>query len=182
MEKIPSQTKFSGKRVALVGPSCTGKSTLSRKLAQHYYTSFSEEYAREYAIHQARALHYDDVIPIAKGQRKLEALADDNSNGGLVFYDTNLWQTACYSEIYYGKCPPLLFEACLHSSYDLYLLMNIDLEWVNDDVRDASEERMAFYEHFKKSLTKFDSSFVEIKGTSMNRIETAISAINQLTK
>ncbi|MGO8608995.1 AAA family ATPase, partial [Rhizobium johnstonii] len=35
-------------RVALTGPESTGKTTLSRLLAEHYGTTWAQEYARYY--------------------------------------------------------------------------------------------------------------------------------------
>ena len=35
-------------RVALTGPESTGKTTLSRQLAEHYHTVWAPEYARQY--------------------------------------------------------------------------------------------------------------------------------------
>ena len=52
MEKTLAQRKSDIKRIAFVGPECTGKTTLSRTLAQRYQTVWAEEYMRTYLQHK----------------------------------------------------------------------------------------------------------------------------------
>ena len=53
-------------RVCLIGPECTGKTTLAQRLASHYATVWVPEFAREYAERVRRELKHDDVDPIAR--------------------------------------------------------------------------------------------------------------------
>jgi nicotinamide riboside kinase len=48
MEKTLEQIKTDCVKVVLYGPESTGKSTLSKALAEHYKTAFVPEYARTY--------------------------------------------------------------------------------------------------------------------------------------
>ena len=36
------------KKVVVIGPECTGKSTLTKALSQHFNCPYRQEYAREY--------------------------------------------------------------------------------------------------------------------------------------
>src|SRR3954451_731501 len=58
-------------RVCLIGPECTGKTTLAEELSRHFRAPWVPEFAREYAERVARELTADDVEPIAQGELAL---------------------------------------------------------------------------------------------------------------
>ena len=60
------------KKIVVIGPECTGKSTLCEQLAGHYNTIWCPEFAREYLLKHGMKYAYDDLLHIAKGQIKLE--------------------------------------------------------------------------------------------------------------
>lgn len=60
------------KKIAIIGPESTGKSSLCRQLAEHYQTSWVPEYAREYLKAHGMAYNFDTLLEIAKGQVRLE--------------------------------------------------------------------------------------------------------------
>src|SRR5688572_22748890 len=60
------------KKVVIIGPESTGKSTLCRRLAAHFHTLCCPEYAREYLLEHGMYYTYDDLLTIAKGQLALE--------------------------------------------------------------------------------------------------------------
>ena len=112
MEEELRQVSSNCIRICLIGPESSGKSTLSRKLAQHYNAPLVLEYAREYLQDlwdtEQKICRPMDLLPIAKGQIKLENAAVANATN-LVICDTDLLTTKIYSEAYYdGWCPELL--------------------------------------------------------------------------
>ncbi len=60
------------KKIVIIGPESTGKSTLCRQLAEHYKTFWVPEYAREYLLTNGKDYTYEDLLTIAKGQLDLE--------------------------------------------------------------------------------------------------------------
>lgn len=60
------------KKVVVIGPESTGKSTLSEQLANHYQTVWVPEFARGYLETLGRAYNQDDLLRIAEGQLQLE--------------------------------------------------------------------------------------------------------------
>src|SRR6476620_1084080 len=60
------------KKIVVIGPESTGKSTLCKQLAEHFDTLWCPEYAREYLLTHGRDYAYDDLLTIAKGQLHLE--------------------------------------------------------------------------------------------------------------
>ena len=59
------------KKVVVIGPESTGKSTLSEKLAAHFNTVWTPEYAREYVDQLTRPYEQTDLLEIAAGQLAL---------------------------------------------------------------------------------------------------------------
>ena len=60
------------KKIVVIGPESTGKSTLCEGLADHFGTDWVPEYAREYLLKHGKQYQYADLMTIAKGQLALE--------------------------------------------------------------------------------------------------------------
>jgi len=171
-------------KVVLFGPESTGKTTLSRRLAQHYNTLWVPEYARDYLQQkwdtEGKVCEPQDLLPIAVGQMALENAYAKKANK-LLICDTDLLETKVYSEAYYtGSCDPLLNKFALENSYHLYFLTYIDTPWVKDDLRDKPHERTRMFEAFHKALIHYDRPYVLLKGSPEERFKIAAKAINQL--
>ncbi len=186
MEKALRQEKSDIIKIVLFGPESTGKTTLSKLLAKHYNTVWVKEYAREYLQEkwdrEQKTCDSDDLIPIAKGQMKSENSLAKKANNVLIC-DTDLLETKVYSEEYYGGAvDPVLEEAAIENSYDLYLLSYIDTPWQKDDLRDRPQQRLEMFNAFENALIKYDKPYVLLKGRLGNRIQLAIQKIDELLK
>lgn len=183
METIPRQEYFSGKRIVLYGPESTGKSTLSRKLAQHFHTTYIQEYARDYLQEKwdktGQIATYEDIMPIAIAHRQAENQALDQAQGYL-FCDTDVLETYVYCMAYFNTAPPQLKQAVIDSHYDVYLLLDIDIPWVEDDLRDRPDQRLSFYNRFEQALIDFNKPYKKISGLDATRTLNAINAIETL--
>ena len=54
------------KKIVIIGPESTGKSTLCSQLAEYYKTPCVPEYAREYLFTNGRKYTYENLLDIAK--------------------------------------------------------------------------------------------------------------------
>ena len=70
----------------------------------------------------------------------------------------------------------------LENSYDLYLLTNIDIPWVKDDLRDKPHEREESFQIFKEELEKNNISFKIVEGNFEKRFNICKEHIDQLIK
>jgi NadR type nicotinamide-nucleotide adenylyltransferase len=161
-------------RVCLIGPECTGKTTLAEELAAHFGAPWVPEFAREYAERVARELTVDDVEPIARGEM---ALIDAAPNDGLLILDTDLISTVVYARHYYGHCPEWIEREAQNRKSDLYLLTDIDIPWVPDSLRDSAAPRESLYEKFAQTLKDYDANVATITG---NRFAAAIKQLDSL--
>ena len=185
------------KKIVVIGPESTGKSTLTQLLAQHYKTEWCAEYAREYLTTHGTAYTFEDLLTIAKGQVELEDYcellvvssqkSETNSpltthNSQLLFIDTDMYVMKVWCEYVFGKCHPYIYEQIAQRKYDLYLLCNIDLPWVRDELREYPDEgpRKELYGIYKEILQNQPVPWVDISGNYDERLEKAIAAVDAL--
>ncbi|MBU2525798.1 MAG: ATP-binding protein [Bacteroidetes bacterium] len=183
MEEKLRQAPSNCFKVVLFGPESTGKTTLSRQLASHYQTDWVPEFAREYLQKKWNKTgiicEFSDILPIAIGQMRLENSKAEKADE-ILFCDTDLLETAVYSQAYYNDCPSELLQAIPHHHYDLYLLTYIDVPWEPDDLRDRPNQRAEMFAFFQENLEKYNRNYVLLRGDQRQRLEAATRVIDKL--
>ena len=148
-----------GYRVGIIGPECTGKSTLARYLANRYHGVLVPEYAREYMENLNRPYTIEDVETIARHQiEQLQDLKD-----GLYFFDTELIITKVWFEHKYGFCPEWLVKAIHDYPMDTYLLTYPDMKWQPDPVRENPAIRLELFERYEHEVQALDIPYYIVK-------------------
>lgn len=174
------------KRVAIVGPESTGKSTLAGQLAAHYRTVRVPEFARNYldaknAGQPLADITRADILEIARGQVASEERLARQANR-LLICDTELLTTRLWSEHFLGACDDWVCRAARERHYDLYLLLDTDVAWVADPQRDAPQLREQFMNRLRDELQSAGRQFVLISGAFDERLRRAIAAIEKMVK
>lgn len=171
---------MSPKKVVVIGPESTGKSTLSEQLANALHTLWVPEYAREYLENLGRNYTEEDLLHIARGQMQREdALAEKSDK--LLICDTDLHVVKVWSEARYGRCHKWILEEIARRRYDLYLLTNIDIAWQDDPLREHPEEgqRKYFYNIYRDIVQQSGAPWADISGDAQRRHETGLDAIKK---
>ncbi|RLD29051.1 MAG: nicotinate-nucleotide adenylyltransferase [Bacteroidetes bacterium] len=186
MEEKLKQQPANCLKVVLFGPESTGKTTLASQLARHYNSVWVREYARRYLQdkwnNERKTCEPEDLVPIAKGQMKLENELAQKTDSVLIC-DTDLLETKVYSEAYYlGTCDPVLDKFAVKNTYDLYFLTYIDTPWEADDLRDKPKERLRMFKAFEDALIKYKRPYVLLKGSKNERLQEAVKHIDKLLK
>jgi len=183
MEKDLEQTTSNLIKIVIVGPECTGKTTLAQQLAQHFQTDWVREYLREFSQEKMdndnKRIEYSDNYTITKNQIRLENEAIAKAKR-FLFCDTNFLQTILYSELYFGQSDDFFKHCKATFRYNLYLLTDIDVTWEADGLRDAPFQREKHYNYFKKQLMELNLPFIEISGNQEQRKQKAIAITNDL--
>ena len=174
------------KKIVVIGPECTGKSTLCLQLAEHYQTLWCPEYAREYLETHGKDYTYDDLLTIAKGQIDGEenVLSTVNSQQSTVFIDTDMYVMKVWCEFAFGKCHSWILNQIATRKYDLYLLCNVDLPWIKDNLREYPdvETRNKLYHYYKDIMVNQCVPWIDISGNYEERLQVAINAVDELIK
>lgn len=166
------------KRIVVIGPESTGKTTLAEQLANHYNTTWVPEYAREYLENINRKYTLRDIENISKGQLKAEE-QKKKSAVRFLFCDTNLIVSKIWTEYVFKTCPKWILKNIETNIYDFYLLTNIDLTWMPDKQREHPDQRAFLFNLYKKELQARKFPFVVISGKNKERVKNAVSEINK---
>ncbi|MFU8803202.1 MAG: AAA family ATPase, partial [Bradymonadaceae bacterium] len=167
------------RRICLFGPESTGKTTLAARLARRYDTVAVHEYARHLLEPKNGVCEYDDIERIARGQRAAEEALARQANR-VLFCDTDLVTTTIWSDVLFDKVPGSIVAAAEKRTYDLYLLMDIDIPWVDDEQRYLPDEREAFMARCKEELERRERPYALISGDYDERFERACHAVDAL--
>ncbi|HEV2644708.1 MAG TPA: ATP-binding protein, partial [Candidatus Elarobacter sp.] len=135
--------------------------------------------SRRYAAHKGDELDVVDVEPIAQGQMALED-AHRQRASTLIVQDTDLLSTLVYGSHYYDYRPRWLVDAVQARRPDLYLLLEIDVPWTPDGVRDRGHAREAMQQLFRDAVAASGSPYAVIRGSWNERLELARDAIGHL--
>lgn len=175
------------KKIVVIGPESTGKSTLCEQLAAHYKTIWVKEYAREYLLQHGTNYTFDDLLTIAKGQLELEdkAIAKQSTNNdqsSTLIIDTDMYVMKVWCEFVFDQCHPWILNNIVERKYDLYLLCNIDLPWVKDELREYPDlvTREKLYHQYKDIMVNQQVPWADISGINEERLQKAIAAIDAL--
>ena len=187
------------KKIVIIGPESAGKSTLCEKLASHYQTLWVPEYAREYLEKHGTDYAYEDLLTIAKGQIELEEKLSDplqvisdqlpvsssteahhSSLITYLFIDTDMYVMKVWAEYVFNNCHNWILNRIAERKYDLYLLCDVDLPWVEDHLREYPDEkiRKKLFYFYKELMINQSTPWYIISGNYEERLEKAIQFID----
>jgi len=171
------------KRVVITGSECTGKTTLAGFLARLRGALLVHEFVREYAAAKGAPIDVSDHWPIVRGQALAEqgALARARTAGHrLLVLDTDLLSTVTYAHHYTGQCDPGIEALARERVADHYLLLDIDVPWRPDGIRDRGDRREEVHGAFLDTLERFGAPYTLVSGSWDERLATALRVIDDL--
>lgn len=166
------------RKIAIIGPESTGKSTLSAELAEAYHTTWVPEYARHYIDKLNRPYDEQDLLEIAKGQMAMEDELAAKTNK-LLIIDTTLIVIKIWSEHAFGRTHPWIEKELTKRAYDLFLVCDVDLPWEPDPQREHPELRSYFFDKYL-DYARQNPPFAIITGQKEERFQIAKRAIDNL--
>jgi HTH-type transcriptional regulator, transcriptional repressor of NAD biosynthesis genes len=172
-------------KIVIYGPESTGKTTLSKYLAQYFSTDWIPEFARIYLEQKLNSHEIgnticpeEDLLPIVEGQ----ILQEDaiNTSNKIIFLDTNPLETLVYAKYYFQKDFPWLEDIISKRKYDYYLLTDISVNWEADPLRDKPNDRQNIFNLFKNELDERKLPYAIVTDINHKRFENAISIVKNL--
>ena len=101
-----------------------------------------------------------------------------------VFIDTDMYVMKVWCEFVFEKCHHWILNRIVERKYDLYLLCNIDVPWVKDELREYPDlvTREKLYQHYKDIMVNQAVPWIDICGSYDERLQKAIGAIDAMLK
>jgi len=163
-------------KIAVVGPESTGKSTMANFLAKELSTFCVPEYARYYCENLNKQYTVEDEVNMFHGQRALEEAIAARVANNLLLCDTTILTVKIWCDHLFQFTPDIVVNEIKTRKYDLYLLMDIDLPWEDDPLRDFPDQREHFLEMWKKELNAINANYVLVSGIGEQRMNNGLQA------
>lgn len=173
------------KKIVIVGPESTGKTTLTKKLHSFFGGSIVMEYGRTYTDDMS------DLSQLTKMDFERIGLGhcmDINDNAiyppphKYKFIDTEAITTKVFGKLYLGDN----FESnsldlmIAQQQFDLWFLMDLDVPYINDGNRLPESYRKRHFEMLKNELDKRKIKYIILSGNFDNRYEIAKNEVFNL--
>lgn len=177
------------KKIVVIGPESTGKSSLCVALADHYKTIWVKEFAREYLETNGASYTYGNLYDIALGQTKAEddgikKITSTQNAEVPIFIDTDLHVIKIWSEFVFNKCDNRILSEITKREYDLYLLCDVDLPWVKDNLREYPDVkvRQKLFHYYKEEMAAQKTPWKVIRGNYEERLADALKFTDEILK
>lgn len=182
-EILPKFRPFLQTRVTIFGAESTGKTTLSRQIADEMGGTWLFEYARPYLEETTNEITIESMESIWLGQRALQIHASQVSESPLIVQDTDLFSTVGYWQFPHwqsklGGCPPELVKDARRLSSDLYIVTKSNIPFEADPLRYGGDEREGSDEYWIKLCDRYHLPYIVLDGADPHeRLVQAIDAI-----
>ena len=102
----------------------------------------------------------------------------------MLFCDTDVLTTTIWSDVLFGSTPGWIRELAEQRTYDLYLVMDVDVPWVDDRQRFFSDQqvRREMFERCVSALEKRGRKYRIIRGDWAQRLASAAEAVTELLR
>lgn len=165
------------KRIAFTGPESSGKTTLSKLMAEHFSASWVPEFARAYLEKRGGAYVEADLEQIALGQ--LSSMQEDFS-GDFVLFDTELIVLKIWSEYRFGSCSDVILNGITQQKIDVYFLCKPDIPWEAGPFRENQFDREELFVLYEAELKNKGFQYHILSGSLEERMKSCATILNEL--
>ena len=151
---------------------------MSIALAKHYNVPWVPEYARYYCAALTADCTLEDEINMFHGQVALEDSILATAETNFIICDTTFLTVKIWSDEMLGQTPQIVLDALETRTYDFYILLDIDLPWQEDPLRDFPHMREHFMGIWHKELRALNANYVVVGGIE-NRLQNVIKAVDE---
>jgi NadR type nicotinamide-nucleotide adenylyltransferase len=169
-------------KIAIVGPESTGKSTMAQYLANNLGTVCVPEYARYYCRNLNRQYTLQDEINMFHGQLSLEEALSPLAKNNILICDTTILTVKVWCDHLFGGTPVEIKTEITRRRYDLYLIMDIDLPWEDDPLRDFPDQREHFRAVWEQELQAINANYTIASGLGINRLRQGLENVRSFLK
>lgn len=167
--------------VTIFGAESTGKTTITRKLADKYNAAYTFEWARPYLESLPSPEVTDDRMRmIVRGQEALQRSARSKDHAPFIFQDTDLFSTLGYYRIYGGGTEADVKdceEAAVDNKSELYIVMNSGIRFTPDPLRYGVTKRESKDKFWLDILDEFGLNYHYVRATNQHAQEDEVQKV-----
>lgn len=168
------------RRLAIIGPESTGKSTLARQLAARFDTIQVAEYARIQLESTGLACTREDIEGFVGRQRAAEEALARQANRVLIC-DTDAFTTCLWHQLILEEpAPAWMWETARGSRYHRYLITRPDVPYVDDPQRHHPRQREWFFAQCLAYVRERGAPYRVLEGAWPERWETACQSVVEM--
>jgi HTH-type transcriptional regulator, transcriptional repressor of NAD biosynthesis genes len=172
------------RRVAIVGAESTGTTTLAQDLAQHFKTVWVPEVGRYYSegkrFGQAKdTWSADELAWIGRAQADLEDVLSLQAER-VLFADTNPFATELWHERLVGGVNEAVRAVSRKRQYDLHLVTDVNIPFVQDGTREGGRAREHMHERFITKLEDIGTVYEVMSGSRDERLRQAVKLVESV--
>jgi len=163
-------------KIAIVGPESSGKSTLCEQLSTELNCDWVPEFARKHLTANPTYLQ-EDLDYMLKQQLRSE----NKYHLPVLICDGDPISFSIWSIYKYGSTSKYIEKMVANSAYDHYLLLQPDLPYEEDSLRENSslKNRKELFYLFEQELIKHHFNYSVINGLNKNRLILALKSLEQ---
>lgn len=161
--------------VIVTGPESSGKSTLTRQLADALGAVALPEYPRGYLEAVGRRAVLADFDHFAAAIDRL--LAAVERRGEHVVQDTGFEVLKVWSEDKFEVVPEAVERGWRQQRPDAYVLCAPDVPWEYDPLREDPHRRAELYRRYRTLLAQSGPPVIEVSGELGERLRAAVRAV-----
>lgn len=174
---------YNNRKIVILGPESTGKTTLCKELSNIYETLTTHEYGRDITVEKYDKHSYiwtdEDFIKIVDKQIEIEENIKDKTQSNIYFCDTDILATSVWYKRYMNKECCIFDDKIKNRLGDLYLLTDPTMSpFVQDGYRDGEHLRLWMFNEFIITLEKYKCKYKILRGTFNEQKEQAQEYVN----
>lgn len=162
-------------RVAVTGPESSGKTTLTKALAEAINWVPVYEFAREYLSKIEGKYELQDLDEIAEGHYNQIQEVKQNT-----IVDTDFIVMKVWSDVRFGETSEYIQRLIAKDLFDLHIVCLPDIPWEPDPLRENPDDRDVLLDHYLKELKNARKVFISVSGTHQERMTKALKEISKL--
>ncbi|MEO6855954.1 MAG: ATP-binding protein [Rhodoferax sp.] len=169
-------------RIALLGAESTGKTQLAKAItanlrSQGHSVAAIPETLRLWCDQAGRTPRADEQWAIALAHAARIAQAPTAT---YLVADTTALMTAIYSDLLFGDRSLYAYALEQQRSFDLTLVMGLDLPWAADPLRDGPHSRAPVDSALRAALARGNLPYQVVYGKDQTRTRNALHAIESI--
>jgi HTH-type transcriptional repressor of NAD biosynthesis genes len=178
----PTMRWFFNKKIAILGAESVGKSSLTKKLAKYYRTTYATEYGRIHCENNP-TLTDEDFITITDEQQVSIDVANKDAYK-IMFSDTEAITTKVFLPKYclnYNKIIGKYIDLFIQKQdFDCYIVLAADNLAVQDGTRNFLSDRQSHQADIIKELELHKKNYVVLTGSYEEKFLKAVNICNKI--